>query len=208
MTRTAEQAAAWARVPRVGYGGMCLKHARMAWGVPAKYGHARLAWQQARFRHPTTSLAGIPVGAPIFLDRASSKYGHVATYLGNGQMGTTDSAKRTTQVVPVQSWLNAGWRLLGWTEDLNGVKLPIGSSTTSPPSPPPAPSGVLQVGSTGPAVKALQGRLNRDYPAYSKLVADGVFGAATERVVREFQRRSNLAVDGVAGPATLAKLGL
>lgn len=73
---------------------------------------------------------------------------------------------------------------------------------------PSASSTVLRLGSTGDAVKALQARLNRDYPAYSHLVVDGDFGLATERVVKEFQRRAGLVVDGVAGPATLARLGL
>ncbi len=67
---------------------------------------------------------------------------------------------------------------------------------------------VLRRGSTGAPVKALQARLNRDYPAYSKLAVDGDYGPGTEAVVREFQRRSGLAADGIAGPATLGRLGL
>jgi putative peptidoglycan binding protein len=73
----------------------------------------------------------------------------------------------------------------------------------------PTPTGgALQQGSTGPAVTALQTRLNRDYPAYSKLAVDGVFGARTDAVVREFQRRAGLVVDGIAGPKTLTALHL
>lgn len=71
-------------------------------------------------------------------------------------------------------------------------------------------SGVttLQRGSSGEAVRALQMRLNRDYPRYSNLVVDGIYGPATESVVREFQSRAGLTADGVAGPRTLARLGL
>lgn len=78
------------------------------------------------------------------------------------------------------------------------------------PTPPPAPASgqLLRRGSTGDAVKALQARLNRDYPAYSKLSVDGIFGPGTEAVVKEFQRRAGLAVDGIAGPKTLAALHL
>ncbi|WP_205669992.1 peptidoglycan-binding protein [Amycolatopsis sp. CFH S0078] len=77
------------------------------------------------------------------------------------------------------------------------------------PAPAPAPSGrpTLQQGSTGPAVSELQAFLNRVYPAYSKLVVDGIFGSATADVVREFQRRSGLGVDGIVGAQTWAKLG-
>lgn len=81
-----------------------------------------------------------------------------------------------------------------------------------PPPPPPAassPSGrLLQRGSKGADVEALQRRLNRDYGSYSKLKPDGDFGPATDKVVREFQRRSRMVVDGKVGPATRRALGL
>ncbi|MFD1044658.1 peptidoglycan-binding protein, partial [Kibdelosporangium lantanae] len=65
----------------------------------------------------------------------------------------------------------------------------------------------LKRGSTGPAVRDLQTRLNTSYPAYSHLAVDGTYGPATEQVVKEFQRRSGLTVDGVVGPHTWARLG-
>ncbi len=70
----------------------------------------------------------------------------------------------------------------------------------------PYPTITMKVGDRGDHVKQLQAGLNRDYPAYSKLVVDGIFGPATESVIREFQRRAGLPVTGVAGPETLAKL--
>ena len=77
------------------------------------------------------------------------------------------------------------------------------------PRPPYPPATVfLRLGSTGTKVRALQTRLNRDYPLYSNLEVDGEFGPQTEMVVMEFQRRSGLVVDGIAGPATLTLLGL
>ncbi|GAB3475241.1 peptidoglycan hydrolase-like protein with peptidoglycan-binding domain [Amycolatopsis cihanbeyliensis] len=66
---------------------------------------------------------------------------------------------------------------------------------------------VLKRGSRGQPVRDLQAFLNRVYPAYSQLVVDGIFGPATERVVKEFQRRSGIAVDGIVGKHTWAKLG-
>jgi peptidoglycan hydrolase-like protein with peptidoglycan-binding domain len=71
---------------------------------------------------------------------------------------------------------------------------------------PPYPTTTLQIGSRGDDVKQLQALLNRDYPAYSKLAEDGIFGPQTEAVIREFQRRAGLSVNGIAGPETLAKL--
>ncbi|MFD8496212.1 peptidoglycan-binding protein [Amycolatopsis sp. NPDC059657] len=73
---------------------------------------------------------------------------------------------------------------------------------------PEEPAATLKRGSQGPAVVALQRRLNAWFPAYSHLTADGVFGAGTEGVVREFQRRAGLTADGIAGPRTLAALSL
>lgn len=73
-----------------------------------------------------------------------------------------------------------------------------------------APAGrpTVQLGSTGQPVGDLQARLNRDYPRYSNLAVDGIFGSATDLVVREFQIRAGLLVDGIVGPATWKALGL
>jgi hypothetical protein len=67
---------------------------------------------------------------------------------------------------------------------------------------------VLRPGGSNDLIRLLQARLNRDYPLYSDLVVDGIYGAATTAVVREFQRRAGLTVDGIAGPQTLGRLGL
>lgn len=97
----------------------------------------------------------------------------------------------------------------GWTPAADGAAPPV------PPAPPaPAPAGkipagtILRRGSTGAYVKDLQAGLNRQYPAYSHLVVDGVYGPATEACVREFQTRAHLQVDGIAGPQTLGALYL
>lgn len=70
---------------------------------------------------------------------------------------------------------------------------------------------LLKRGDQGRRVRRLQRGLNRAFPAYSDLAVDGIYGPATQRVVREFQRRSGLAVDGVVGPKTrkaLARYGI
>jgi hypothetical protein len=96
-------------------------------------------------------------------------------------------------------------------DDRAGWGIAVGGPVTPPPPPPPPPpSGrpVLQRGSSGEEVRRLQAYLNRVYPLYSNLAVDGVFGPATERVVREFQRRSRIGVDGIVGPVTWTKLGI
>jgi N-acetylmuramoyl-L-alanine amidase len=70
------------------------------------------------------------------------------------------------------------------------------------PTPPPPPGGarpVLRRGSTGPAVRELQGLLGG-------LNVDGIFGPLTEGRVREFQRAERINVDGIVGPITWGRL--
>jgi cell wall-associated NlpC family hydrolase len=60
-------------------------------------------------------------------------------------------------------------------------------------------SGLLRIGSRGPAVAEVQRRLG--------IAADGVFGPQTRRAVRTFQAAHGLEVDGVVGPITRGALG-
>lgn len=59
-------------------------------------------------------------------------------------------------------------------------------------------SGILELGSRGPAVAELQRALG--------IPDDGIFGKQTRRAVREFQRHQGLLVDGQVGPQTRAAL--
>jgi hypothetical protein len=97
-----------------------------------------------------------------------------------------------------------------WSKAFAGIVVPGPTPTTpAPPTDWKSPRPTLRRGSTGPDVNYLQSLLNRAYKSYSNLVVDGIFGPATEAVVREFQLRAGLpAVDGVVGPATWARLGV
>lgn len=123
--RSPAAAASWARgmVGTKGYGGLCLKFTRLAYPAGSKYGHARLAWQRSKHRHATSSTAQMPVGVPIWLDRPGSTYGHVAVYVGGGQMVTTRSSTNRIHLDSVALWKSWGWRVLGWSEDINGVRV-------------------------------------------------------------------------------------
>lgn len=103
--------------------GYCLRYVREQWEVAALYPSAIEAWQAARFKHPGDRNP--PPGAPCFY--AGGSYGHIVincpgTHLGirstdcfsSGHVSDTDIA-----------WCerNWGYPYLGWTEDLNGVRV-------------------------------------------------------------------------------------
>jgi len=124
MTRTPAAAVAAALAVTTGYGGLCLKFTRTVYGIGPKYASAIDAWHGATHKHPTSSTKDIPKGAPIYFAPHGSPYGHIAIYLGDGKMRTTNSATGRVSTNSVSSWVAYGYDLLGWSEDLNGEHIP------------------------------------------------------------------------------------
>ncbi len=62
----------------------------------------------------------------------------------------------------------------------------------------------VQQGSTGQAVRAVQGLLNDKYG--NSLAVDGIFGPDTATAVKAFQTSHGLTVDGIVGPLTWQSL--
>ena len=111
--------------------GMCLAFVRgEAWQIGGLYGSAIDAWHGAVHRHPGDRNP--PIGAPMFY--SGGTYGHIVVARADG-MRSTD-CEHSGQVNdagtdwPVHSW---GQTYLGWTEDLNGVDLPIGDEDEMTP---------------------------------------------------------------------------
>ncbi|MDM7831478.1 hypothetical protein [Cellulomonas edaphi] len=123
MVRSPAAAIAESKHITVGYGGMCLKFVRTCYGVPPRYESAIKAWENAKHKHPTHNPGSMPAGVPGFMTHPRSVYQHVFVTLGDGMMRTTNSVTGRIHTVAIQSWLNSGWTLLGWTEDLNGVRV-------------------------------------------------------------------------------------
>jgi hypothetical protein len=104
--------------------GWCLKFVRgPAWEIGGLYGSAIDAWHGAVHRHPGDRNP--PVGAPMFY--SGGTYGHIVVARPGG-MRSTDcehSGHVSDAAVdwPVHAW---GQTYLGWSEDLNGVDLPLG----------------------------------------------------------------------------------
>jgi peptidoglycan hydrolase-like protein with peptidoglycan-binding domain len=81
-----------------------------------------------------------------------------------------------------------------------GVALAANGGTDSGSKSAGVSTATLSPGSTGPAVKSLQGKLG--------VSTTGFYGPLTKAAVTRFQRRSGLQPDGIAGPATLGRLGI
>lgn len=87
------------------------------------------------------------------------------------------------------------------------IRLPFAPPPTPPPPPPPSQSvahPTLKSGSTGPAVKEFQWKINA--VANQGLVGDGSYGPASVQACKNFQAYLHLTVDGVCGPSTWSAL--
>lgn len=107
---------------RIWFGvGYCLKTIRSLFGVASLYPDAETAWENAEARHATSSSADIPWGVPVWW--VNGRYGHVALSLGKGRCLTTDYVETgrlgLAQISSLGPW--CGGRLVGWSQDINGV---------------------------------------------------------------------------------------
>lgn len=104
--------------------GMCQKFIRgEAWHLGSLYGSAIDAWYGAMHKHPEDRNP--PLGAPMFYK--GGQYGHIVINTGQNDIRSTDcpSSGQVSEAAtdwPVNHW---GQDYLGWTEDLNGVMLPL-----------------------------------------------------------------------------------
>lgn len=123
MPRSGSEAIAWANKVNFGYKGLCLMFVRSAFNVAAKYPTAYMAWLGAKKKHKTSDPNSIPAGVPVFIDVPGLAAGHVALSVGNGKIRTNLSWRGTVETVSINYYLGLkkGTKLLGWTEDLNGV---------------------------------------------------------------------------------------
>jgi hypothetical protein len=115
----------------IGYDtGMCLQWVRgPCWGLGSLYGSAIEAWNGAKFKHPGDRNP--PIGAPLFY--SGGTYGHIVIAKPHAAgMRSTDCTSTGRVGDAAISWIEENWAgrtYLGWTEDLNGVRLPLTSDT-------------------------------------------------------------------------------
>ena len=111
--------------------------------------------------------------------------------------GLAEALRRRDWAAFARGYNGPGFAANGYDGKLARAYARYAGGATAPTSAP------LRPGSRGEAVRALQTALTA---AGHPLVADGIFGPATERAVRAYQARNRLAVDGIAGKATMAAL--
>lgn len=143
MTRTGQAAVDWAmkeaaHASRDWYRD-CKMFVRLAFLVPSDgTPNAGAAWDRAHFKHPTSDPSSIPLGVPVFWEMESVA-DHVAVSIGGGIVVSTDWPTSHDVGTVGISTLSNSWhgRLLGWTEDIDGVRV------WTPPAPPlPDPNRV------------------------------------------------------------------
>lgn len=106
--------------------GYCLKYVRESWRIGGVYASAIDAWWGAVKRHPGDRSA--PIGAPLFY--SGGEYGHIVINgdkpndedMRGTDMPSTGKVSESDIDWPVRNW---GQTYLGWSEDLNGVDLPL-----------------------------------------------------------------------------------
>lgn len=174
MALPVDQAIKKANSIEKGYKGLCLQFVRTCFNIPMKYPSAADAWANAEKKTVTSSVNGIPVGAPVFFSIPGNRYGHVAIYLGGGKFRTNYSAKGTVITATLNHAVFRGMRMLGWSRDLNGVNIP-------------------ELGEGGTAydkdIAEWQASMNKVFPSYSNFKVDGKFESYSAAVTREFQGR-------------------
>lgn len=179
MTATRSEAIVWSKKQTRGYVGLCLVFVRNCFGIAAKYPSAAEAWEHARYRHKTRSTSGIPAGVPVFFSTPATRYGHVALHLGGGAFRTNYSAQGTVVTATLDDAVFSGMTMLGWTEDLNGIRV------YTAPKAPAKPAGY------DPKVKAYQDA-QVYYPGMKRDGIDGPMNRAHKAWVKRYQRALNL----------------
>lgn len=152
----------------------------------------------------STNFSKIEVGEAVWLK------GHIGVYIGDGlAVESTPAWKNCVQVTAVHNiGKKSGYKGRKWTKH---GKLPFVSYDASE-TPAAAENSeisglpLLEIGSEGDSVKALQILLIGYGYSCGSYGVDGEFGSATENAVEAFQEDMELEVDGKVGTKTWAKL--
>ena len=154
----------------------------------------------------STDFSSIHVGEAVWIP------GHIGIYIGDGlAVECTPIWKDGVQITAVHNIeIKSGYNGRTWTKH---GKLPYITYEAEPEKPAVKKEEecivnikMLQKGSKGDSVKALQTLLIGYGYSCGSWGADGDFGGGTDGAVKAYQKAHGLEVDGIVGPATWAKL--
>lgn len=113
------------------WAGQCHKYVRKAFGAPAMWGSAWEAWEHAKYRHTGSPPSGVAV--PLWFSHYGTygkpaqykNWGHTVISMGDGTYwsspGRGYGRKKFTSISAIESYFNC--RYVGWTEDVNRVRV-------------------------------------------------------------------------------------
>ena len=111
---------------RTGFQGWCLKTCREAWGAPADQPSAIKEWHSIpKERQHKFAEAQAPLAAPVFWS-GCGPFGHIALQaIHPDRVISTDAPKTDRVGIVTRGWFETKWgaKLLGWSCELNGVKV-------------------------------------------------------------------------------------
>ena len=98
--------------------GKCLWECQEIYPTNHWYPSAFSQWLNAKKRH--SSFDKIPLGAPVYFKGGA--HGHVALYVGNGEVRSTDAGGSGVMATVPIDWFRRAWGYtpVGWSEDLGG----------------------------------------------------------------------------------------
>jgi hypothetical protein len=149
------------------------------------------------------AAAAATPGAALLRLATASRCGHIVISDG---LGGTVEAHSTAAGVIASTLHGRRWDLGILVPGIKYLRLQPDIPVTPPTGP------IYRLASprmSSPVVQDIQEALNKWRGSQRSLVADGVYGPETERILVAFQRsQRNLVPDGEAGPATLKALGM
>lgn len=166
--------------------GECLWRVHDAYGVPSNGTHdAAAMWAASTAKHGQTDPHLIPRGAPVFWTGGTHGYGHVAIGAGAGRCWSTDILRPGRFDLVDIDLIRRQWglRLVGWTEDIDGVHV------FTPRQPHPLVKAALDA-TPGPArVAAMQRLAAHGQPAMAAKARVWLKAHANQaRVVGDFRQ--------------------
>jgi len=114
--RNAHEAARYFKAKDFNKVGKCLYEVQAAFNGGHMYPSAISQWHNAKHKHHGDRTP--PIGAPVYFQ--GGQYGHVAIYIGNGRVRSTDVGGAGKMGTASIGWFATHWgySYLGWTGDI------------------------------------------------------------------------------------------